>query len=376
MIWHICQGLKPLKKCLGYVKDEEGNKMKYILFKGYPYFPPKKKKSAFKDPNSKKQRNTTAFDIGFTTTKSVKVKDKHIRYSAKSVMSTDKKKLEKEKIKRRQTASTKEMIKYRHHYKDKSRKSTHSNFSPKESENELETGEDPNQDQMIKLDDYELNQLDYEEAIKYDQRSWFQTYIYLVKMEHRLIFTFFVYKDYNIIPIKWSKFCFLLATDMCMNVFFFSDATMHKIFLSYGKYDFIQQVPQIIYSTIISQIIEVLLCFLSLTNKHMYEIKSMEQEKRDKETVGNIFKTMSRKIFFYFLITFLLFLAYWYIVAVFCAVYENTQITYIKDSLFSSLLSLIFPFILYIFPSAFRGCALKCKNNNCLYKLSEIIPFF
>ena len=126
---------------------------------------------------------------------------------------------------------------------------------------------------------------------------------------------------------------------MCMNVFFFSDATMHKIFLSYGKYDFIQQIPQIIYSTIISQIIEVLLCFLTLTDKHMYEIKGMEPEKRDKETVGNIFKTMSRKIFFYFLITFLIFLVYWYIVAVFCAVYENTQITYIKDSLFSSLLS-------------------------------------
>ena len=356
-------------------KETEWN---IFYFKGYPNFPPKKKKSAFKDQNTqKKKRNTTYFDVGNTKARSVKIKDKSKRYSSKSVISTDKKKLEKDKIKIRQTASTKEMIKYkyRHHHKDKSRKSK-SNFSTKESENDLVTGEGQNPDEILKLDDYELNELEYEEALIYDQRSFFQTYFYLVKMEHRLIFNFCVYKDYNIVPIKWSKFCFILATDMCMNVFFFSDATMHKIFLSYGKYDFIQQIPQIIYSTIISQIIEVLLCFLTLTDKHMYEIKGMEPEKRDKETVGNIFKTMSRKIFFYFLITFLIFLVYWYIVAVFCAVYENTQITYIKDSLFSSLLSLIFPFILYIFPSAFRGCSLKWKNNNCLYKFSQIIPFF
>ena len=31
-----------------------------------------------------------------------------------------------------------------------------------------------------------------------------------------------------------SKFIFLLATDMAMNFFFFSDSTMHKIFLDYG----------------------------------------------------------------------------------------------------------------------------------------------
>ena len=42
---------------------------------------------------------------------------------------------------------------------------------------------------------------------------------------------------------------------MAMNVFFLADETMHKMFLDYGKYDFIQQIPQIVYSTIISKII-------------------------------------------------------------------------------------------------------------------------
>ena len=61
---------------------------------------------------------------------------------------------------------------------------------------------------------------------------------------------------------------------MAMNVFFFQDESMHKLFLNYGKYDFFQQIPQITYSTIISQLIEIFLCFLSLTDKYIYQIKS------------------------------------------------------------------------------------------------------
>jgi hypothetical protein len=60
---------------------------------------------------------------------------------------------------------------------------------------------------------------------------------------------------------------------MAINVFFFSDESMHKIFLNYGKYNFIQQIPQIIYTTIISQLIEVFLGYLGLTDKYIYQIK-------------------------------------------------------------------------------------------------------
>ena len=50
---------------------------------------------------------------------------------------------------------------------------------------------------------------------------------------------------------------------MAMNVLFFNDDSMHKLYANYGKYNFIQQIPQIIYSIIVSQSIEVILCYLS-----------------------------------------------------------------------------------------------------------------
>ena len=99
-----------------------------------------------------------------------------------------------------------------------------------------------------KLDNFELNNLEYEDALILDQRNFWQIYWSLLKRENILLFTFYFHNDYNLYYAKNARFIFLLATDMAMNVFFFADETMNKLYLSYGEYDFVQQIPQIVYS--------------------------------------------------------------------------------------------------------------------------------
>ena len=197
-----------------------------------------------------------------------------------------------------------------------------------------------------------------------------------LKREHLIIFTFITKGDHNINLIKYERFIFLLCTDMAMNVFFFSDETMHKMFLDYGKYNFVQQIPQIIYSTIVSQIIEIFICFLSLTDKHYYEIKNNQNITRD--LIIKIMKCIKIKIINFFLFTFLILAFYWYLIACFCAVYLNTQKAFIKDSIYSFVLSTIIPFVMYSFPSLLRIISLKARKSKlrCIFKLSNIIPIF
>ena len=217
------------------------------------------------------------------------------------------------------------------------------------------------------------------EAIELDKRKFGQTYWSLLKREHIILFTFFSCNDYNIIYVKLARFFFLIGTDMAMNVLFFSDDSMHKIYLNYGKYDFVQQIPQILYSTAISQLLEVFLCFLSLTDKYFYQIKSLKNDKNIKEQILRIFKCVRIKLIIFFIFTFILFAFYWYFVSAFCAVYQNTQITFIKDSVSSFLTGLLYPFVLYLIPSALRIISLsdtKKKRFKFVYKLSDIIPFF
>ena len=146
-----------------------------------------------------------------------------------------------------------------------------------------------------KIDEFELNELEYEEAIYYDKRSIIKLYCDKLSREHIIIFTFFVYNDNNIIYIKYARFIFLFATDMAINIFFYSDETMHKIYLNYGKYNFIQQIPQIIYTTIISQLLEVLLCYLSLTDKYIYQMKKMLHI-INKKVITKILKSIKIKL--------------------------------------------------------------------------------
>ena len=226
------------------------------------------------------------------------------------------------------------------------------------------------------LDNYELNNLEYAEAKELDKRNFIEIYWSLLKREHLIIFTFITKDDHNIMFIKYSRFIFLLCTDMAMNVFFFSDETMHKMFLDYGKYNFIQQIPQIAYSTLISKLIEILLCYLSMTDTHYYQIK--EQKNLNKDSLIRIMKCIQIKIGFFFGFTSLMFIFYWYLITCFCAVYQNTQIVFIKDSLLSCLLGNSIPFVIYLIPSLFRIIALKSNKYRleCVYKFSNIIPFF
>ena len=172
------------------------------------------------------------------------------------------------------------------------------------------------------MDDFELNNLEYDKAIIIDKRPFIEIYFSLLKREHLLIFTFLVKDDYNITYIKYMRFIFLICTDMTLNVFFFADKTMHKLFLDYGKYNFLQQIPQIIYSKLLSNIIEVFLCFLMLTDKHYYQVKVLS--KSDKKEIFDIIKRARIKLIIFFVFTFLVFLFYWYLVTAFCAVYVNT----------------------------------------------------
>ena len=166
---------------------------------------------------------------------------------------------------------------------------------------------------------------------------------------------------------------------MALNVFFFSDDSMHNLYESQGTYNFMDSLIQMIYTTVISQLLQIFLNYLTMTDIHYYQIKAMKNDNDIKNKISAMFKCIKYKIIIYFIFSFLLFLFYWYIIACFCAVYENTQKIFIIDSISSFLLGLAYPFVLYLFPTGLRLLSLKAKekkNLKFLYCLSDVIPFF
>jgi hypothetical protein len=227
--------------------------------------------------------------------------------------------------------------------------------------------------------DYELNELGYKQALEYDHRNFIMYYWSLIRREHIIVHTFFSFDDYNVFSIKLSKFVFSVALDFALNVVFFFDESMRRVNYDYGRFNFIAQFPQSLYSTVISESIDVFLRYLCLTEKEMYRIKQLEKKKKRKDINQKIFKILTCikiKFFGYFAFSSVLLAFFWYYVSAFCAVYRNTQMILFKDSFISFLLSLLYPFGLYIIPTSLRIIALRAKKKNlqCLYNYSDIIP--
>ena len=84
------------------------------------------------------------------------------------------------------------------------------------------------------------------------------------------------------------------------------------------------------------------------------------------------------KLFIFFIVSFILSIFFWYFLSCFCAVYKNTQIILIKDSLLCFGLSMLYPFGINLFPGFFRITALRAKNKDkqTLYKFSYFLSFF
>ena len=208
---------------------------------------------------------------------------------------------------------------------------------------------------ILKKKDFELNALNYKSAIKLDHRNYCEYYFSLLKNAHPILFSFGSYNDYNSKIIKMFLFFFSFSLDFTVNALFFTDDTMHKIYEDKGKFNILYQIPQTLYSTVISRAIDFVIKNFALSQDCIVDFKQ-EKNKMNLKRKHQI-------------------VLFWYYITCFCGIYINTQSHLIKDSLISLLTSFIYPFVIDIIPGIFRITALRVgkPSCNCIYKFSQFI---
>ena len=408
MIYYCCKGITPIKVIISKLLFEEqmkaeDNPLKPIIFLAKPEKSKKSSKSK-KNFQSKSTKNnfppkktkvkktynaTSKKDNSFDKKKKggdIKLIDivKNKKHNTKNKKEKDTESIKSDKVRRRKSIldyqavanmKTKDnLVQKQSVYGDKA----YDKFEKDtiQSETKLKS-KDKEKNKQENYDDYELNNMDYEQASEIDKRTCLRTYWSVIKREHYVIFTFLSRNDYNLFYVKIERFFILICTEMTMNGMFFVHETMYK--KQTGDTSFAQKIPQIIFSLLVSHVIEVILCFFGMTDVHYYEIKALPKEEKNDERIFKILRKMRRKLIGFFIFTFLLFLFHWYFISAFCAVYQNTQIIFLRDSGISILTSLVDPFIIYAITCILRTISLcKCckKKLCCIYKLSDLIPIF
>ena len=228
---------------------------------------------------------------------------------------------------------------------------------------------------ILKLNITELNDLEYKVALKLDNRKYCEYYLSLLKTKHIFLFSFILKRDYNSRIIKIFLFLFNFIIYYFVNALFFSDATMHKIYEDGGSFNFEYQIPQILYSSIASGILNSLIKILAISETKIIEFKKIRTidnlDKQRKEIEFYLFY----KFIAFFVVSFIFMMFFWYYLACFCAIYSNTLVHLINDTLISFGLSMIYPFGWCLIPGIFRIPSLSSKKNKKIffYKISQLI---
>ena len=142
-----------------------------------------------------------------------------------------------------------------------------------------------------------------------------------------------------------------------------------------GIYNFIYLVPQILYSFIISHIFYILIRYFFLSEKSILEIKNekTEDEVYDKEI--KVKKCLVIKYICFYIFGSLYLIFFWYYISSFGAVFQNTQLYLIKNTLISLSFCLLYPFFINLIPGIFRIISLNNRNKDkkkYLYNLSKL----
>ena len=163
--------------------------------------------------------------------------------------------------------------------------------------------------------------------------------------------------------------------NLVVSAMFYSDETMHKIYIDKGKFDYTYQLPQMLYSFIISTILEKLLNLLGLYEPDIIEFKNDKNKFEKKE---KILKKIKTKIILFFIIDYILIFFFWIYLGCFCYVYNKTQIHLLIDVASSFALSFISPLFIILISCSFRIISLQNKEGKrpVLFKLSNFIVNF
>ena len=231
----------------------------------------------------------------------------------------------------------------------------------------------PKKDKYMVFKESEYNYMNYKDALLYDKRKFSQYYCCLTKSKIPILFAFYPMNDYNIKIIKICLFFLSFVTYFAVNTFFFNESTIHQIYIDGGNYNFSYFLPKIIISFIVCYIINNIIIYFFLSERNLLEIKNVENLDEISDKADSVKRCLIIKYIIFFILSFVFLIVFWYYLSSFCAVYQNTQIYLLINTVISFLISLIYPIFFNILPSILRISSLKSTTSECVYKTSKII---
>ena len=218
---------------------------------------------------------------------------------------------------------------------------------------------------IIFENDFELNMLPFQDALKYDRRTCCQYYVSLIKNRQFLLFSLLDFNSYNSVILKKPIFFLSFIYNYGINAFFFTDEVMNKIYENEGKYDIETLTPNAVYSALAATgLLKILMILLLLSERNVLNVKNQKTENLAIESKNHALKIICVKLVFFFIINVGLLIFFMFYLTCFNALYPNTQIYLIINTCISFFISNLLTFLYSLIPALFRNDILKYKEKK------------
>jgi len=225
-------------------------------------------------------------------------------------------------------------------------------------------------------DIYNLQDMDYEEAVIYDKRGYLRMYLGFLVDTQIILGTFCTDNHLDLFVIKLSFFIFTFQISFFLNALFYTDEYISNAYHNNGVLDFISGLPKSIYSYIATLITTNLLRMLSNSKNELIRlIKGNIMFKTYLYLIHVKLAKLRKKLIIYFTLVFLLTLFFLYYVSAFCAVYKYSQKYWFFGCIESFGMDALVSILICFFLALFRFISIQ-NHIKCLYITSNIISTF
>ena len=223
---------------------------------------------------------------------------------------------------------------------------------------------------IIKTNIIDYEEMEYRTALKKDKRSFLDIYWTYLKLKH-IIFCLICDNDYVFKLIRFAVFILGYAIDCFFNALFFTDEHISKIYRIKNNLSFWDELPISILSYVVSAIFVYILEYLS-SSKIKIKPKEGKTKTQFFKECNTLIKLIKCKLRFFFVIDLIFMCFFWYFVTAFCAVFQNSQINWVKNCLFSLMFTIIMPFLTCLLTAALRVKSISLKSK-CMFKVTNFI---
>lgn len=224
-------------------------------------------------------------------------------------------------------------------------------------------------------DSEDFNEMEFEDLIQYDKRSFMKLYFDSIKIFHIFLNACFVHNRKILKHIKIAKLLNSIMLDFSLSAFFYSDKYISNNYQNERESNFIYNLPISIYTYLFGTAISIGLNILSDSESGISKIaknEHLEEMLKEIKTFLNMYKY---KFIFFYLLQGILLLFFWYYVAAFCAVYQNSQYNWLISCATSTGMSMCIPFGIALIYSIIRAISLKYKSK-WFYKILSFVFWF